>query len=188
MRKRSIALLMAAVMLFGATFAGTLAWLQAQSKTVTNTFTAGDINITLTEEHEGPFHVLPGTAEAKDPKVTIEANSEKSWVFVQLKATDPDNLLTYSINETHWTPVPNTPNVWFRVEEATTAGATSYYVLAGTTTNPNGEVSYGPDLTKDVLEDSAGAELTFKAFAVQYEAASSAEEAWDLVPAIKKLA
>ena len=45
--KKKIALLMAMVMLFGMTVAGTLAWLQAETDPVVNTFTVGNINITL---------------------------------------------------------------------------------------------------------------------------------------------
>lgn len=49
MKKRTIALLMAVVMLFGVAVGGTVAWLTAKSSTVTNTFTVGDINIVLDE-------------------------------------------------------------------------------------------------------------------------------------------
>ena len=49
MKKRTIALLMAVVMLFGITVGSTIAWLTAESETVQNTFVVGDINIRLNE-------------------------------------------------------------------------------------------------------------------------------------------
>lgn len=47
--KKKIALLMAAIMLFGATVGGTIAWLTAESEEVTNTFVVGNIKILLNE-------------------------------------------------------------------------------------------------------------------------------------------
>lgn len=49
MKKRTLALLMVAIMLFGVAVGGTVAWLTTESSTVTNTFTVGDINIVLNE-------------------------------------------------------------------------------------------------------------------------------------------
>ncbi|MBQ8603508.1 MAG: hypothetical protein IJ410_01505 [Oscillospiraceae bacterium] len=49
MKKKSIALLMAVVMLFGVTVGATIAWLTSTTGTVTNTFTVGNIEITLDE-------------------------------------------------------------------------------------------------------------------------------------------
>ena len=185
--KKKLALLMAMVMVFGVTVAGTLAWLMDESVEVVNTFTVGDINIDLSETTGDEYHVVPGTAQAKDPKVTIEEDSEKAWIFVQIKEEDTDGLLTYEINDDDWDAVEGVDNVWYRIEDATTNGATSYYVLAGSEENPNGEVSYSEDLEKVRLEASEGATLTFKAFAVQFEAAATAAEAWTKVPANEKL-
>ena len=45
---KTLALLLALVLVLGVAAGGTIAWLVAQSDTVTNTFTYGDINIALT--------------------------------------------------------------------------------------------------------------------------------------------
>ena len=47
--KRSVALLVAIALLIGCAAGGTMAWLTMQTGTITNTFTVGDINITLDE-------------------------------------------------------------------------------------------------------------------------------------------
>ena len=49
MKKKTIALLMAAVMLVGVVVGGTVAWLTAETTTVENTFVVGNIAITLDE-------------------------------------------------------------------------------------------------------------------------------------------
>lgn len=49
MKKKTIATVMTAVMLFGVVTGSTLAWLTAESEEVTNTFTVGNINIVLDE-------------------------------------------------------------------------------------------------------------------------------------------
>ena len=98
-KKRAIAIVLAAVLLIGAVVSGTIAYLTSQSAEVTNTFTIGDINIKLTETNvaesggtKAYSSFLPGDKLDKDPKVTVVAGSEKSYVFV--KVTETNN--TYS--------------------------------------------------------------------------------------------
>ena len=74
---------------------GTVAWLVDTTESVTNTFTFGDINITLTETDaikgsDGNFTkaytgLVPGATVPKDPKVTVEAESVDHWLFVKIK-------------------------------------------------------------------------------------------------------
>ena len=74
---------------------GTLAYLTDRAS-VTNTFTYGDVNITLDEAKVDPdgtpvvpavrtdagnkYHLLPGATYTKDPVVTVKATSEASYV------------------------------------------------------------------------------------------------------------
>lgn len=125
MKKKTIALLMAVVMLFGATVGGTIAWLYAQSLDVTNTFTVGDINVKLDEADlkEGTtdtyikadgtettditearrvqgnsYQLIPGTTYPKDPKVTIKgsASNVDAYLFIKFEKGDADKYLTYN--------------------------------------------------------------------------------------------
>lgn len=103
MKKKSIALLMACVMVFGAAVGGTMAWLTATDNPVVNTFTVGDINIELTETgtetkddvEAKEYSFVPGSKLAKDPKVTIIGSdndpSEASYLFV--KVQENNNIL-----------------------------------------------------------------------------------------------
>ena len=73
---------MAVVLLLGCVTGGTLACLTSTTGAVTNTFTVGDINITL-DETTSDYKMIPGYTIAKDPKVTVAANSEKCYLFVK---------------------------------------------------------------------------------------------------------
>lgn len=177
--KKKIALLMAVVMLFGATVAGTLAWLIAEPQTVTNTFTVGEIEIELKETKDGAivtensYQLIPGTVHAKDPYVkVIEPTNVDSWLFVQLdKVNDPDKYLTYTLNLEGWTEVPSETNAWYREVPKAQIG-TAWYLLTGNT------VTVKDTLTEDKMpEENALPQLVFKACAVQKDNRTM-EQAW----------
>ena len=119
MKKRSIALFLAGAMVFGISVGGTMAWLTSGTGTVTNTFTIGEITISLkehdyitqkdvtgeggalTEEQIGTLNMdkevavnddyqfVPGATLPKDPFVTVQADSEDCYLFV--KVTEANN-------------------------------------------------------------------------------------------------
>ena len=74
MKKKTLALLLSLVLVFGVIAGGTLAWLTAQSDTVVNTFTTSDINVKLAESKgvttaDGKsFKMVPGKSIEKDPR------------------------------------------------------------------------------------------------------------------------
>ncbi len=75
--------------------AGTLAYLMMATDPITNTFTLGNVNITLKETMGSEVStgvrnfgtILPGKQVAKDPVITVEAGSETCWVFVKVVQT-----------------------------------------------------------------------------------------------------
>ena len=78
-----LALLVVMALLIGGAVGGTLAWLIDKTDPVVNTFTAGDINITLDEpnfDSTTAYKILPGDTILKDPTVTVEAGSEDCYV------------------------------------------------------------------------------------------------------------
>ena len=93
MKKKTLALVLALTLLVAGVVGGTLAWLTDQTAEVKNTFTVGDINIGLTETTTD-YKMVPGNTIAKDPTVTVKANSEACWLFV--KVTESTNLRTSS--------------------------------------------------------------------------------------------
>lgn len=141
------------------------------------------------------FKIIPGTQQTKDPKVIVAAGSEDCYVFVQITAvnTTVENL-TYKVgtgetteNVTFvqwaiadgWTKLDGVDNVYYR--EYTSGEKETYSVLA------DDQVSYSENLTKAQIDaflklfeepSQAKPSLTFKAYAVQKEAATTAAAAW----------
>lgn len=81
MKKKSLALLVAVVLVIGCVIGGTLAWLTDSTEQVKNTFTTSDIDITLTETTGTEYKMVPGYTIAKDPKATVLAGSEECVPF-----------------------------------------------------------------------------------------------------------
>ena len=188
-RRRSVGMktfvaMLALVLVIGCAVGGTVAWLVSSTNAVVNTFTYGDINITLTETTGNAYKIIPGVDIKKDPKVTVKKDSEACWLFVKVeeKGTFVANKVTYSIAD-GWTKgdgkdIP--ANVYYREVNAVTAD-TSFYVLKGNTEYPNGVVTVSEDLTKAEV-NSITAEnqpkLTFTAYAVQRDGIADVDTAW----------
>lgn len=87
LNNNSIKIIALIAILFGVVFTS-LAYF-TDNKSVTNTFTFGQLEIQLDEpifdeeENEGT-KLLPGTVVAKDPTVTILADSEDTYVFMHV--------------------------------------------------------------------------------------------------------
>ena len=225
MSMKAVALLLAVVLLIGGAVGGTIAWLTATSGTVTNTFTVGDVNIELKEHdlkadgtldedtevtEENTYKIVPGATQPKDPFVRVKANSEDSWIFVQVKEVNNSVSGNESVSKyvewaiaNGWTKLGETTNgvsTYYRSTNYTTSTEdVTYYVLNGDNTKgANGYVSYNSALTKANIEaldaDKDGSvantempQLIFKAFAVQAEAATTAANAWNQIDTNAKL-
>ena len=152
MKKKTLALVLALTLLVAGVVGSTLAWLTDQTAEVKNTFTVGDINIGLTETTTD-YKMVPGNTIAKDPTVTVKANSEACWLFVKVtESTDLKDFITYAIAE-GWTALPGVDGVYYR-EVPASAADQPFSVLKGDPT------------------------LTFKAYAVQKDNVASASDAW----------
>lgn len=180
--------MLAVTLLIGCAIGGTVAWLTANTTPVVNTFTYGDINITLTETkpENKQAKIIPGVDIEKDPKVTVKANSEDCWLFVKVEkaGTFVDGKVTYSIAD-GWTKGDGTKipaNVYYRQVGAVTAD-TDFYVLAGNEKYPHGIVKVSDQLTKQEIKDiTTNPTLTFTAYAVQKDGIADAATAWEKVP------
>ncbi len=167
---------------------GTLAWLVTETKPVVNTFTYGDINITLEETdtnkdgdndpNTNTYPMVPGHTIAKDPKITFKANSENAWLFVKLeKVNDFDKFMTYEIAD-GWTALQGVDGVYYREVSKATQDA-EFSVIKDNIVTVKGEV------TKEMLNalDANGAsnypKLIVTAYAVQRDSnITSATDAW----------
>lgn len=196
MKKKAIVAVVALVLVLCCAMGGTLAWLVDSTTEVKNTFTYGDINISLWEHElnedgltlsedvftgaeQTGFKMIPGNKIEKDPTVTVKADSEASWLFIKIvESNNFDDFMTYGV-ASGWTQLTVdaegnaiTDLIYYREVAATTAD-TDFAVLA------NDSVSVKDTVTKDMLnaldknaDGSAKPEqtyptLTFTAYAVQ---------------------
>lgn len=166
MKKKSLALVLALAMIVVCVVGGTLAWLTATTPEVKNTFTAGDINITLAESENLDLKMIPGYTIAKDPKVTVKAGSEKCYLFVKVdKSANFDKFMTYDM-AADWIALDGVDGVYYRVVETSTADQ-PFYVLAGNKVTVNDTVTKAD---MDGLKANVATQptLTFTAYACQY--------------------
>ena len=181
---KPLAVLACTVALVAGTVAATLAFLTDKTNSITNTFVAGDISITLTETAVEEFKMVPGTDIAKDPKVTVEAGSEACWLFVKLdKSPNFDTYLTYAIVDgaDGWETLDAENGIYYRYVEATTKD-TTFQVLAGNV------VKAKPEVTKEQYNSINANNLTLivTAYAIQhagFETTGDAKPtaAWDKI-------
>lgn len=186
------AMMLAVALLVGGAVGGTLAWLTARTDPVVNTFTYGDINISLSETKpdNNQAKIIPGVDIEKDPKVTVKAKSEACWLFVKVvEANWPDfketdnttRKVKYEVmtGENGWTKltgVEGVDNVYYREVGAVTAD-TDFAVLK------DNKVTVSDNLTKtEVNGITANPTLTFTAYAVQRDGIDTAADAWAKVP------
>ena len=202
---KSVAVLLALVLLMGTVVGGTLAWLLDQTDPVTNTFTAGNIDIDLTET-EKDYKIIPGGNDDKNPTVVVKKGSEACWLFVQVKEVNNSisgkKYVTFDIAD-GWHQLGTTENgisVYYREQAALTGDSDSEQSYAVLKDN---EVTYSDELTKTEIDElyvkdgdgnvtmgidtSKQPKIVFKAFAVQKNAAANALIAWGEIAASEKL-
>lgn len=176
MKKKATIAVTALLLVLCFAIGGTLAWLKAETKPVVNTFTYGDINIDLSESENLNLKMIPGNDITKDPKVTVEANSEACWLFVKVEKSDnyADYLANYTIAD-GWNELDGVAGVYYReVDAATAKDGTSYQVLKGD------KVTVLDKVTKSMMEDIKNSTktqptLTFTAYAVQLDGFNNPE-------------
>ena len=199
--KKVLLLVLCAVLLVGASVAGTVAYLTDKDD-VTNTFTVGKVYITMDEaktdtagnaltgadagrDKTNTYNLIPGHTYLKDPTIHIEAGSENCWVFVEVKneiAAIEDDVIKIANQIT-------TTNNWTLFH---TAGDTSIYYKDWDPTMGNDLVVFSQfkideAVTNDTLNGGEGAttggyngkSVVVNAYAIQRDALATAEAAWN---------
>lgn len=177
--KKAIFGMLSMLLVAAVAVAGVVMWLTDKTKTIQNTFTVGDIEITLTESEDLDLKMIPGKTITKDPVVGVDAKSEACWLFVKVEeSANFDTYMTYEIAE-GWTELSGVAGVYYRsVDKTTAAAGTTFGVLK------NNQVSVLKTVNSDQLA-AAGTNaptLSFTAYAVQSEGVDSAADAWAKVP------
>ena len=197
-----MSLVLAFVLVVGASVAGTLAWLTAQTATVTNTFTSAELfsddgSFTLwehkakdddgdgvytldnsTEVTSNSYNILPGVNIPKNPTVDVVGLEEHAYLYIKVTSTLPTGL-TYTIDSTNWTALTGYAGVYVY----SGSNAESNIIKA---TNAAPKTFTATILTGDqivVASDYSGTsddiKLSFDAYMVQATGnGDSAEAAW----------
>ena len=205
--KKSIALVMMAVLLVAASVMGTLAYLTSHDKVV-NTFTVGTVNIKLDEAKantdgslvEGAarvkannYKLLPGHTYNKDPMVTVLAGSEPSYIKMTVtfsKANELDAIfaptganLTSIFNgydAANWIAKGNT-------KDAAANTRTYEFWYKETVGAPTADVALDAlfdsitvpgNITQEQLKTIEGMTITVNAYAIQADGFANADAAW----------
>lgn len=126
-----------AMLLVTLSVGATFAYLTSQA-TVTNTFTVGNVKITLDEQDvdkdsntadnvtinevvrdtANAYHLLPGQKYTKDPIVHVDAASETCWVFIKvtndLAAIEADKKIADQISGNKWIALAGVDGVYYQ--------------------------------------------------------------------------
>lgn len=192
-KKKVFVTVLCAAALVVASVLGTMAYLTSKTDVVTNTFTVGNVQITLDEAKtndngdgtlvEGAdrvtgnsYKLIPGHLYTKDPTVHVAANSEDSWLFVkvdnQISGLEAEGNTTIAAQMTAkgWTPVAGAANV-YAYKDKVTAGQ-NIGVFDSFKIADNAAVA-----------GNTGKTITIQAYAVQADGFETAAAALEAAPA-----
>lgn len=184
-KKKVLVTLLCAVLLVFASVMGTMAYLTDDAK-VTNTFTVGDVVITMDEtdvdldgeatgeprDTENRYKLMPGHTYIKDPIVHVDENSEDCYLFVKL-----ENGLKGIIDVTT-VEDQMIANGWICIDEGKQIYKYKEVVSGGTDVNvfANFKVK-GDEVTDLAAYDNKTIVVT--AYAVQEDGFDGPEHAWN---------
>ena len=85
-----------------AVIGGTLAYFTDTTEEKINTFTVGNVDITLDEPEwdQDDAVLIPGREIAKNPTITVEADSQRAYTFMKVKLSDDFAALLKTYAET----------------------------------------------------------------------------------------
>ncbi len=184
--KKKLMTVLAIVLVIAMSVAGTYAYLTSKAE-VKNTFTVGNIAITLDEAKVDEYGVavagadrvdantyklIPGHSYTKDPTVHFAAGSEASYLFVkvvdQISAIEADATVAAQIAANGWTKLDGVDNVYCKSVPANTGDAAVDYAVFGSfKLTDNAAVASYADKT-----------ITVTAYAVQADGFGTASAAW----------
>ena len=194
-----------AALLVCVTISATVAYLTSTAK-VENTFTVGDVKITLDEAKvtaagvpvEGAarvtankYHLLPGNQYVKNPIVHVDANSESCIVFVKVEngiknieapTTTVNGQVIYKSIEDQmagygWQALTGHPGVYYK---KATDSLLPAEIPAGENLKVFDRFMISYDADGDTLKAYKDAKITIKAYAIQYMD-TTPEDAWELL-------
>lgn len=185
MKKRLMTVL-AVILVIAMSVAGTYAFLTSRDS-VTNTFTVGQISITLDEAKvdvygdavqgadrvdKNTYKLIPGHEYVKDPTIHFAAGSEAAYLFVKvengLADIEAGTTIAAQIAANRWTALEGVENVYYMAVPANTGTDAVDYPVFGSF-----ELADDADVAQYGI-----ASIVVTAYAVQQDGFSSAADAW----------
>ena len=186
---KALLLVLCAIVLVVATVFTTIAYMTSKTATITNTFSVGNVKITMDEAPvdvygnivegnrvtENTYKLVPNAEYAKDPTIHVIAGSEEAYVFVSVVngisaiEADGDTTIETQMLINGWTKHSNVANLWYKAtavdarEEAKDVVVFESFTLAA-------------DAAVDSYKDAS---ITLVGYAIQKEGFVTAEDAWD---------
>lgn len=205
-RSKALLLTLCAVLLVAASVLGTMAYL-TDNKTVTNTFTVGQVKIKLDEAkvdeagnavgtdrvQSNSYKLLPGHTYTKDPMVTVLKGSEASYIKMTVTFSKADELdAIFAPNGADMTKIFNgyDPANWIykgNTEDATANTRTYEFWYKEAVSAPTADVALDAlfdsitvpgTITNEQLATIEGMTITVNAYAIQADGFANAKAAW----------
>lgn len=181
-----LAVALAVVTLLSAVTIGTLAYLMKKTDSIVNTFTIGDITLTLTEEgatgNAQTFNVLPGDTVTKKATVTVTSASDDCWLFIKVDTENLDKVTDDSAVGANW----DMADGW----TATSTDGVFYRKITKGSDGESFSVLKDDQLVVSTMGLTDNCKMTFTAYAIQAsnlpsadadEEITKADAAWDIV-------
>lgn len=185
-KTKALVLTLCAALLVVTTVFATIAFLTSTDK-VTNTFTVGNVKITLDEAKvdEGgeevtvsagvdaprvqanAYKLMPNHYYVKDPTIHVDANSEDCWLFVKLENGLKDIIVSDDAMRIMTIEAQMTENGWICIDEEYNVYARTEIAKAGDDVDVFSCFKIKSDIEADALEDYADAQIIVTAYAVQ---------------------
>ena len=204
--KKKLMTVLALVLVIAMSVAGTVAYLTSADEVV-NTFTVGNVAITLDEAEvdangnvvsndrvkANSYKLLPGHTYAKDPMVTVKAGSESSYVKMTVTFSDAAALdAIFAPTGADLTSIFNGYDsatwIYKNVTENTTANTRTYeFWYKETVAAPNADVALDAlfdsitvpgTINNAQLKTIEGMTITVNAYAIQADGFADAADAW----------
>lgn len=184
--KKTLTVLLALVLVIAMSVAGTMAYLTS-TDSVTNSFTVGNVKITLDEApvdtngkattgervKANSYKLIPGHVYDKDPTIHVAAGSEDCWLFVKvedgLSAIEDSTTIAAQLAANGWTATAEGSNIYARA--AVNKAGDDVLVFSGFTLKGDA-----------VVANYANAEIKVTAYAVQADGFDTAAAALKAAP------
>ncbi len=188
-RTKVLLLTLCAALLVCATVLATMAFLTDTAE-VKNTFTVGNVDITLDEAKvtaygkadgtdrviENDYKLIPGKTYTKDPTVTVATGSEDCYLFVKVENDIANALISTSTNDTKtiadqmedngWTLLSGSSNIYYQQDAKKADDKVPVFSTFTVSSNVADLSTYD------------GKTIIVTAYAVQADGFSSAADAW----------